>query len=113
MYSQQTEHTEAFEATLEAFRRRWPEEGVMIASMYATSGDADRAFSLLHTLADEGKVAPGDVFGLPKPFAWMDYLDDPRWLTFLQKIGADPEQFAHIEFDPTLPEAAEPPGASG
>ncbi len=32
----------------------------------------------------------------------------PRWKAFLQKIGADPAQFAHIEFNPALPDAAKP-----
>ena len=29
---------------------------------------------------------------------------DPRWLTFLRKIGKAPEQLAKIEFKMTLPQ---------
>ena len=36
---------------------------------------------------------------------------DPRWLTFLRKLGKAPEQLAKIEFKVALPETVSQPDA--
>ena len=66
----------------------------------AYRGEADRAFEWLDK-AVEYKDVVSHIINMP---LFSNIHDDPRWLPFLESIGASPEQLAAIEFEVTLPE---------
>ena len=72
-----------------------------IAYVYAYRGEADKAFAWLDKAVEYGDPGLGEIV--------MENLFDnihgePRWLSFLRKIGKAPEQLAKIEFKVTLPQ---------
>jgi len=73
-----------------------------IACAYAFRGDADKTFEWLDKAVEYSDSGTADIVAEPL----FDKIHaDPRWLTFLRKIGKAPEQLAKIEFKVTLPQA--------
>lgn len=73
-----------------------------LASVYAWTGDADRAFELLMPLAT--KEGFSDIRMLLFHPVWREIRDDPRWSDLRAALDMTAERFAAIEFDPWLPE---------
>ncbi|MGH8123297.1 MAG: tetratricopeptide repeat protein, partial [Rudaea sp.] len=71
-----------------------------IAYVYAFRGDADLAFEWLDKTV---QYADPGLSGIPTENLFDNIRQDPRWLSFLRKIGKAPEQLAKIEFKVTLP----------
>jgi hypothetical protein len=73
----------------------------LIATVYAWRGATDATFEWLEKAAAMHDLGVGGTLVEPM----FDSLhDDPRWLTFLRKIGYAPEQLAKIELKVTLPQ---------
>ena len=69
--------------------------------MLAFRGEADRAFEWLDKAVEYND--PGlQWIAVAKLFDNIH--GDPRWLPFLESIGASPEQLAAIKFEVTLPQ---------
>jgi len=98
--------TKEADAALQAFIDKYgKEQPEAVATVYAYRGQVDAAFEWL-----DKAVAIGDpVLAQAMTEPLFDSLHgDPRWTTFLRKIGYAPEQLAKIQFKVTLPEAAKP-----
>ena len=78
------------------------EYGSEVALVYAWTGDLDQAFYWLEKERDSGAGSGWtQILGYPQI---KNLAADPRWLPFLQSVGAAPEQLAAIEFNvPPLP----------
>ena len=72
-----------------------------IAYVYAYRGEADPAFEWLDKAVADGD--PG-LAAIVTENLFDNIRKDPRWLSFLRKIGKAPEQLARIEFKVTLPQ---------
>ncbi len=66
----------------------------LIASVYASRNDADKAFEWLHRAVDDGQQTAGIR---SDPFL-NKLRDDPRWNPLLARLGLSDEQVAAIEF---------------
>ena len=92
-----TESDAALATLIAKFEKEW---SVNIAVVYASRGDADKAFEWLD------KAVQYQDPGLSQILAekLLDKIhSDPRWLPFLRKLGRAPEQLAKIQFKMTLP----------
>jgi adenylate cyclase len=81
--------------------REWAEAApVLVAILYAWSGDADSAFAWLGGLSPFTARAPSNLafFPLLEPIH-----DDPRWQGFLDQIGQSSEYLSAIDFEVSLP----------
>jgi len=76
--------------------------GSEVALIHAWAGDADQAFHWLEKELESGAGSGWtQILGYP---GIENLAEDPRWLPFLRKVGAAPEQLAAIEFNvPPLP----------
>jgi tetratricopeptide (TPR) repeat protein len=72
-----------------------------IAYVYAFRGEADKAFAWLDKAVEYGDPGLGEIVG---DNLFDKIHGDPRWLSFLRKVGKAPEQLAKIEFKVTLPQ---------
>jgi TolB-like protein/Flp pilus assembly protein TadD len=72
-----------------------------IASVYAFRGEADQAFAWLDKAIEYGDGGLGEIV---TDNLFDKIHADPRWLSFLRKLGKAPEQLAKIEFKVTLPQ---------
>ena len=66
-----------------------------IASIYAYRGEADKAFEWLDKAVEYGDPGLAEIV---TDNLFDKIHADPRWLTFLRKVGKAPEQLAKIEF---------------
>ena len=73
----------------------------LIAKIYAWTGELDEAFRWLDIVLE--KEDPVWITDYLNPF-YRNLHADPRWHSFLEKLGRSPEQLAAIEFKVTLPE---------
>ena len=72
-----------------------------IAYVYAYRGEADKAFACLDKAVEYGDPGIGEIV----TESLFDKIHaDPRWLSFLRKVGKAPEQLAKIEFKVALPQ---------
>ena len=98
------------DAALAALIAKWEKEApANIAYVYAYRGEADKAFELLDKAAEYGDPS---LAGIVTANQFDKIHADPRWLSFLRKLGKAPEQLAKIEFKVTL-SVAEGTTASG
>jgi TolB-like protein/Flp pilus assembly protein TadD len=81
-----------------------------IACVYAFRGDTDKAFEWLDKAVEYSDSGTADIVAEP---LFGKIHTDPRWLTFLRKLGKAPEQLAKIEFKVTLPQSADTAGSAG
>ena len=81
-----------------------------IACVYAFRGDTDKAFEWLDKAVEYSDSGTADIVAEP---LFGKIHADPRWLTFLRKLGKAPEQLAKIEFKVTLPQVEGPINLSG
>jgi TolB-like protein/cytochrome c-type biogenesis protein CcmH/NrfG len=72
-----------------------------IAHAVAYRGEVDRAFDWLNKAVEYSDPGLSNIVTEP---LFVNLYSDPRWLSFLRKIGMAPEQLAVIEFNVTLPE---------
>ena len=72
-----------------------------IAKVYAFRGETDRAFEWLNKAVAYHDAA---VEQFPIDPFLSNLHNDPRWLSFLRKIGKTPEQLAAIKFEVNLPQ---------
>jgi len=73
------------------------EYGSEVAMVYAWAGDLDQAFYWLEQERENGAGSGWtQILGYPQT---KNLVADPRWLPFLQSVGAAPEQLAAIEFN--------------
>jgi Tfp pilus assembly protein PilF len=77
------------------------EQPEYIASAFAYIGNADPAFEWLDKAA---AIRDPGAASVPSDPLFDSLRDDPRWLTFLRKIGYAPEQLAKIDLKVTLPQ---------
>ena len=93
---------EESDAALDALISKYGgDQGELIASVHAWRGDGDAAFEWLErALAAHD---PGLAIALTDRLLGSLHAD-PRWLSFLRKIGYAPEQLAKIELQVTLPQ---------
>ena len=73
-----------------------------IAHVCAFRGESDRAFAWLDKAVEYGDTGVGDIV---QENLFDGIRSDPRWLTFMRRIGRAPEQLAKIGFKVTLPAA--------
>jgi pentatricopeptide repeat protein len=86
------------------FRARWPKAHLVIATAYARAGQTDRAFELLDEMLREGTQPPLGIYGGPYDPLLKNLKLDPRWQTYLEKIGRSSQQLAKFDFKITRPE---------
>jgi len=92
---------EEYEAGLAQFVERWgTEQPHDVARAYAFVGNNDRAFHWLDRAIEMQQ--PGLSRELVTPF-YQSIHSDPRWESFLERIGSSPEQLSAIEFKLPLP----------
>ncbi len=73
------------------------EYGSEVALVYAWTGDLDQAFYWLEKERESGAGSGWtQILGYPQV---QNLAADPRWLAFLQSVGAAPEQLAAIKFN--------------
>jgi len=95
----QEENSDAALATLiDQYGQGW---AYNIAYLHAYLGDADSAFKWLDKAVENSDSGVSEVLGEP---LLTNLHDDPRWLSFLQRINYSPEQLEAIEFNVTLAE---------
>ena len=94
--------TDRFEASLRELIERWGEQWPSeVAHVYAFTGNADAAFEWLER-AIEAKEE-----GLTEQYLWPFYQPihgDPRWASFLERVGSSPRQLDAVQFTATLPD---------
>jgi len=88
----------ALAALIDQYGQGW---AYNIAYVHAYLGDADSAFKWLDKAVEYRDSGISEVLGEP---LLTNLHDDPRWLSFLQKINYSPEQLEAIEFNVTLAE---------
>ena len=89
------------DAALAALIAKWEKDSPSnIAGVYAFRGEADQAFEWLDKAVEYGD--PG-LSQIVTENLFDNIHADPRWLTFLRKLGKAPEQLAKIEFKVVLP----------
>ena len=71
-----------------------------IAYVYASIGEADKAFEWLDKAVEYSDPGLGEIV-MERLFDPIK--SDPRWLPFLRKVGKAPEQLAQIDFKVPLP----------
>jgi hypothetical protein len=82
---------------LDALRSDWSEGGAcQLAEVHAFRGEADAAFTWLHTAPEQND--PG-VFQLRLNPIFETLHDDPRWRELLDQLGLADEQLSVISFD--------------
>jgi TolB-like protein/class 3 adenylate cyclase/Tfp pilus assembly protein PilF len=90
------------DAALAALIAKYEKDGPYnIAYVYAFRGEADKAFEWLDRAVEYGDPGIGEIV---TENLFDKIHADPRWLSFLRKIGKAPEQLAKIEFKVTLPQ---------
>jgi len=72
-----------------------------IAYVFAFRGEPDRAFSWLDKAVQYND--PG-LLNIAVNSLFTNLYGDPRWLSFLKRIGTSPEQLKNIRFHVTLPQ---------
>jgi TolB-like protein/Flp pilus assembly protein TadD len=91
------------DAALAALIAKWEKDSPYnIAYVYAYRGESDKAFEWLDKAVEYGDPGLGEIV---TENLFDKIHADPRWLSFLRKIGKAPEQLAKIEFKVTLPQA--------
>ena len=91
-----------FEATFTELRELWSDDAVEpVAQIYAWIGEIDEAFRWLDKVVEKEK---SELFNDYQHPLYRNLRTDPRWHSFLEKLGISPEQLAAIEFKVTLPE---------
>jgi tetratricopeptide (TPR) repeat protein len=95
---QVAESDAALAELIEKYDQRLP---AVIAIVLALREEADRAFEWLDRAAQDKD--PLLSITVVSPF-FVNLIDDPRWLPFLESIGKSPAQLAAIEFNVPLPE---------
>jgi TolB-like protein/lipoprotein NlpI len=94
-------HEAEFEEALQLMISRWSEESPgRVASVYAWSGQLDDAFEWLDKAI---AINDSNLVRAPVDPTLANLHVDPRWMSFLERIGKSPEQLAAIEFKVTLP----------
>ncbi len=94
----------AFEAEFTSFKKRWPERRFNIAVVYASTGDADKAFAALaEAVTQDPNWKRAFYYGMTAVNLDEQLKNDPRWEAFLRRHGTHPEQLDRIPFDPPLP----------
>ncbi len=93
------EAEKAFNALIAKYGKDWP---YSVAHDYAYCGNADKAFEWLNRAVEYRD--PG-LSGIVADNLFDKIHSDPRWLSFLRKIGKAPEQLAKIKFSVSLPKA--------
>ena len=86
----------ASDAALAELIAKYSHWASVIAIVFALRGDRDQAFEWLEravSVRDSGLISVSTTVRL------RNLQDDPRWLTFLRKMGRAPEQLAAIKFD--------------
>ena len=94
--------TEEFEKVFAELRNNWGDsDPVLVAMVYAWSGDADAAFRWLNRSVepDYAKLQ----MNYRSPYL-LNLHGDLRWNELLRSIERHPEQLANIRFDPEIPE---------
>lgn len=75
-----------------------------VATVLAWRGDKDAAFEWLdRAAADRDKEYDRDFIDLLVEPLLEPLRDDPRWMSYLNKLGWAPEQLGAIDFDPVPP----------
>ena len=87
-------------ALAELIRVQERQSSFYIAQVCAFRGEADRAFEWLDKAVAYHNVVTTEISWEP---LFANIRDDPRWLSYLRKLGLDPEQLAAVEFDVKLP----------
>jgi len=77
---------------------QWPSE---VAQAYAITGDADATFEWLDKAVAQNEAGLDHQFLIP---FYAPVHDDPRWASFLDRVGSSPAQRAAIDFAVALPE---------
>jgi tetratricopeptide (TPR) repeat protein len=95
---QVAESDAALAELIEKYDQRLP---AAIAIVLALRGEADRAFEWLDRAAQDKDPLLSITVVTP---LFVNLIDDPRWLPFLESIGKSPAQRAAIEFNVPLPE---------
>jgi len=90
------EHEQKLQQLIERWGDEWPSE---VAQVYAYRGDVDRTFAWLDRAIEQDEGGMGWQFLLPY---YKAVHGDPRWASFLKRVGSAPEQLDAIEFEVTL-----------
>ena len=88
-------------ATLRMLEERWARTSpAAVAGMYAFAGNADATFQLLDRAVEQRDISLGWIFHMPY---FRPVHGDPRWVRFLDQIGASPAYLDRIRFEVKLP----------
>jgi hypothetical protein len=98
------------DAALAALIAKWEKDSAYnIAYVYAYRGEADQAFAWLDKAVEYGDGGLGEIV---TENLFDKIRNDPRWLSFLRKVGKAPEQLAKVEFKVTLPDGSAASGGA-
>ncbi|MGI9261595.1 MAG: hypothetical protein ACR2QR_06155 [Woeseiaceae bacterium] len=100
------DRTEEADAALQQLVDDWGESYPSeIAHAYAYRDEKDKAFEWLEIRYEKGGAGTWGEQRLD--LLWTNLHSDPRWDDYLRKMNVAPEQLDQIEFNITVPEAAE------